>query len=151
MERKQLSSQEEAVVSLENIVIKAVEAGRWMAAVWMVKDGRLFLSGCTTWDFPKADMLPAVDMLREDRQGELNDSPASAFGTALPRAREMAAAPNLGVVRADDDPPKEEVVEDPIPKNHPNYDKKGTLDSLPTDHFLGINIPEQTSEEPKDE
>lgn len=146
MERKQLSSQEEAVVSLENIVIKAVEAGRWMAAVWMVKDGRLFLSGCTTWDFPKADMLPAVDMLREDRQGELNDSPASAFGTALPRAREMAAAPNLGVVRVDDNLPKEEALaEDPFPPcRDPN-------NSLGTDHLLGINTLEQPLEEPKDE
>ena len=53
---------------------KAVETGRWMAAVWSVDGEVLFLNGVTTHDFPTGDLKKSVEMLQAKIQ-EMEDKP----------------------------------------------------------------------------
>ena len=43
---------------------EALLSGRWMAAVWKVQDGRLYMERVTTNDFPTGDFDAALDLLR---------------------------------------------------------------------------------------
>ena len=60
---------------------QACAAGKWMAAVWKVQDGRLTLVDVTTYRFPVGDFLAAVSQLTsaldhlEDRGGLLPFDP----------------------------------------------------------------------------
>ena len=85
MKRKQLENRDEAVKVHEGNLINAIAAGKWMTAVWKVEDGKIHLVGRTTWEFPKGDMITATDLLRKDCQGEIDETPALAFGSVLPR------------------------------------------------------------------
>ena len=51
----------EAVI---DAIHQASDAGRWMVAVWQIKDDRIELSHCCTWKFPTGDFEAAQGMLR---------------------------------------------------------------------------------------
>lgn len=97
-DREKLNSPTDAVKSIEDFLFDAVESKKWMAAVWKIQDGKIVLVGRTTWDFPTADMMQAVDDLRDDCQGELNESPMAGFGTKLHRACNGVGPRVFGVV-----------------------------------------------------
>ncbi len=52
-----------ALSSHSEAMEEAVESGKWMSAVWRVKDGKIELVKRTTWDFPTGDFLAAVAQL----------------------------------------------------------------------------------------
>ena len=42
----------------------AYKTGKWMAAVWHIEDGKVFLDR-TTYKFPNGDLSTAIDLLKE--------------------------------------------------------------------------------------
>ena len=105
MTRKDLNVVDDAVKSHEENLIAAMSSEKWMTAVWKVENGKVILQGRTTWTFPKGDMMTAIGLLQEDCQKELDSSPATAFGTLLPKACDPNRRVPFGVVSAD----KEEI------------------------------------------
>jgi hypothetical protein len=65
-----LDSSEAALIEVEAALARAAEDGKWMAAVWSVKDGVLCMVTRTTWDFPVVDVPQALNMVRESLQPE---------------------------------------------------------------------------------
>jgi hypothetical protein len=56
---------------VEASFMRAVEAGRWMVAVWAVEGDRIVLLDRTTWKFPPGDFAAAVAQLDSVCRAEL--------------------------------------------------------------------------------
>ena len=110
--RKQLDSYKEAIKAHEDDLIRAISHGKWMVAVWSVVDGNVVLQGRATWEFPKVDMIAATDLLKMDCQKEIDETPALAFGSVLPRAKSLDDGPVLSVVGSPELVPADEKLKD---------------------------------------
>lgn len=70
-----LEVQHEMEDEAKRAVMEAIEEesdGRWMAAVWQVKDGKIFLRRRTGWRFPRGDYQAAVKHLRDHLQKDFD-------------------------------------------------------------------------------
>jgi len=55
--------EQEALHASHEALIQASDAGHWMIAVWSVKGNQLKLVDRTTWQFPRAMFLQAIEQL----------------------------------------------------------------------------------------
>lgn len=86
------------MTSLEDVRVRleeAAETGKWMAAVWQVKDGQIKLVSRVTHDFPSGDFLAAVGHLSMnlfEEQRQMNEPAQPPVPEPLPKA-DIAAKP----------------------------------------------------------
>ncbi len=99
-------TEEDARECLEDALVKASESGRWMAAVWSAKDGRVEMVRKTTFNFPMNQFLAAAGLLTQDCLAELIADGAKANLPVAPLPR--AKSPSM----ADE---KEKIVKFPMP------------------------------------
>jgi hypothetical protein len=52
------------------------DADKFLVAIWAIKDGRIFLAGRTTWEFPDADLPIAIRQLRMAFNQDVPTAPA---------------------------------------------------------------------------
>ena len=79
----------EAVEAIEAQLRSTVIAGKWMAALWRIEDGKLVLAR-TTYNFPTSEFKEAVRVLDDALMEETGDIPA------VPSSLPMAVGSNLG-------------------------------------------------------
>lgn len=79
----QHSTPAEAKQAHDDAMATAVEAGKWMAVVWRVIDGKLQLVGMTTCDFPNDDKPEATAQLGRLIVEEKEQAQAMAVPIAL--------------------------------------------------------------------
>jgi len=104
--------------NFDEAMVKAKDAGKWLAAVWEVRDGKIALLNRTSNKFPRGDFLRVVAQLAsnfsdEEMAAVVGDQPASqlpAVPEPLPRA-----VPDIKVF-----PMEEPVVEDIPPVGFPD-------------------------------
>lgn len=59
-----------AAIEVRRALNEAEKAGRFMAAVWFIEDGKIQLRRAT-WNFPKDDLLKSCQLLEQNIQDEL--------------------------------------------------------------------------------
>ena len=60
---KELLTEEMALRQIEAVIGDAAESGKFMIAVWRVKEKRVEMVDRVTWKFPRGDFLAAVSQL----------------------------------------------------------------------------------------
>jgi len=70
-EKKEMVMVEQAMVEAQAAVKKAAASGKFLVAVWQVKDGKVELTHYTTFNFPRGDFLPAVGHLALELHSEV--------------------------------------------------------------------------------
>lgn len=115
-----------AYESFMKMLVQARTSGKWMAAVWEVRDGRISLKGRTTSKFDRGDFLSAVSHLAANcaEEESIKSSDAVELPAPLPRAMldSSRAMPDVKVFSMD--PAEDE-------KGEPEKDGAGGSEPVP--------------------